>query len=98
LLALADEVEPHDAAKAASLRRVASERVEQLVILERVSIRRRFDPAAPFAFGLFVLPAAVALVLRVDEVGVVDLADHSRLGRLDGDHHRGWLEPVLEGA
>lgn len=81
---LADEVEPHDAAIAASGGRLASDRAEQLVILERASLRRRFGPAAPFAFALF----GCCLLLRVDDVGIVDAASDPLVRGL-GSHHSG---------
>jgi hypothetical protein len=57
---LADEIEAHDTAGAAALRALAARRVQQLAEIEEQALRRRFDPAAPFAFALFVLPAALA--------------------------------------
>jgi hypothetical protein len=57
---LADEIETHEAAGAATLRALAARRVQQLAEVEQQALRRRFDPAAPFAFAFFVLPAALA--------------------------------------
>jgi hypothetical protein len=57
---LANEVEPSDQASAAVLRELVSKRVERLAALEHASLARRFDPAAPFVFAFFVLPAGIA--------------------------------------
>jgi hypothetical protein len=59
LHALAAEIEPHDQAGADALRALAAQRVQQFTEIEQQALRRRFDPAAPFAFAVFILPAGL---------------------------------------
>ena len=59
-IALADQLEPHDAESAGVLREIASIRAGRLIALEHASLTRRVDPAALFAFALFILSAAIA--------------------------------------
>src|SRR5919198_5800969 len=60
LHALAAEIEPHDQAGADALRALAAQRVQQFTEIEQQALRRRFDPAAPFAFAVFILPAGLS--------------------------------------
>jgi hypothetical protein len=57
---LADEIEVHDPSGAMALRALAAERVLRVAGLEQQALRRRFDPAWPFAFLVFMLPAGLA--------------------------------------
>jgi hypothetical protein len=59
LHALAAEIEPHDPAGANALRALPAERVQRLTEIEQQALRRRFDPAALFAYAVFILPAGL---------------------------------------
>ena len=57
---LADDIEAHDQTGADGLRALAAQMIQQVVELERQSLRRRFDWTAPFVYLLFLLPAGLA--------------------------------------
>jgi hypothetical protein len=65
-LELADKVRAHDLVLASRLEALASEHVDEVVRLDRRSLRKRFDVSTAFAVVLMLVPGVAGIVLALD--------------------------------